>query len=180
AIAGAVSTLAGGFQTRPLQGAGFLLATIQPDGDYQAKLQDTLGKIELARGDRDSWLERASWSRRMWKLGFMSKTQADSDLSRQESAEYSLTKLETDLRSLEKFEKVVTETDLRSKVAVAYRDWLKAKLGAEANESTKDSDRKSKKSVLDQHAAKQKDMIDEIGKCKMYAHPDWKMYVQQD
>src|SRR6516165_9962400 len=172
AIAGAVSTLAGGFHTRPMQSIALLLAFIQPDGDYQGKLQDTLGKIELARGDRDSWLERASWSRRMWKLGFMSKTQADSDLSRQESAEYSLTKLETDLRSLEKFEKVVTETDLRSKLAVAYRELLKARLAAEANSATKDSARKSAKSVLEQRLGQQMDIIEEIGKCKMYASQD--------
>jgi multidrug resistance efflux pump len=171
ALAGAVALMSSGWQTRPMQGAGFLLACIQPDGDYQGKLQDTLGKVELARGDRDSWLERASWSRRMWKLGFMSKTQADADQSRQESADYSLTKLETDLRGLE-IEKKVTETDLRSKVAIAYRDWIKAKLGAEANKATKDSDRKSKKSVLDQRVGQQQDIIEEIGKCKMYATQD--------
>jgi multidrug resistance efflux pump len=172
AIAGTLAMLSMGPHTRTIEGIAALLAHVQSDGDYQAKLQETLGNIELARGDRDSWLERASWSRRMWKLGFMSKTQADADQSRQESAEYSLTKLETNLRILEKFERVVTETDLRSKVAVAYRDLLKARLGAEANASTKDSDRKSKKSVLDQRVAQQIDMIDEIAKCKMYAHTD--------
>jgi multidrug efflux pump subunit AcrA (membrane-fusion protein) len=172
AIAGAISTLAGGFHTRPIQSVALLLAFIQPDGDYQGKLQDTLGKIELARGDRDSWMERSDWSRRMWKLGYMSKTQADADQSRKESADYSLTKLETDLRSLEKFEKVVTETDLRSKLAVAYRELLKARLAAEANAATKDSARNSAKSVLEQRLGQQKDIIEEIGKCKMYASED--------
>lgn len=171
-IAGALAMLAMGSHARAIEGVMSLQAHIQPDGDYQAKLQETMGNIELARGDRDSWLERSSWSRRMWKLGFMSKTQADADQSRQESAEYSLTKLETNLRILEKFERVVTETDLRSKVAIAYRDLLKARLGAEANASTKDSDRKSKKSVLDQRVGQQKDIIEEISKCKMYAPID--------
>src|SRR5262249_38024421 len=95
----------------------------------------------------------------------------------QESAEYSLTKLETNLRILEKFERVVTETDLRSKLSIAYRDLLKARLAAEANASTKDSARKSNKSVLDQRIAQQKDMIEEIGKCKMYAPRDVKLFL---
>src|SRR5260370_440331 len=80
---------------RPIRGFATLATPDNTDGDHQAKLQDTLGKIELAKRDRDSGRERASWSRRMWKPGFMSKTQADADQSRQESADYSLTKLET-------------------------------------------------------------------------------------
>jgi multidrug efflux pump subunit AcrA (membrane-fusion protein) len=178
-IVGTLAMLSAGPYTRPIEGIASLLAHIQPDGDYQAKLQEILGNIELARGDRDSWLERASWSRRMWKLGFMSKTQADADQSRQESAEYSLTKLETNLRILEKFERVVTETDLRSKLSVAYRDLLKARLAAEANASTKDSARKSNKSVLNQRVAQQTDMIEEISKCKMYAPRETKLFLKK-
>jgi HlyD family secretion protein len=171
-IAGSVALLSGRLPTAAIQSVSSLLAITKAEGDFQAKLEDNLGKIDLAQSDRDGWLERASWSRRMWKLGFMSKTQADADQSRLDSSEYSLNKLATDLNTLKNYEKVVTEADLRSKVGVAYRELKKAYIAAEANRAQADSGRRTKKSIYEQQLQKKKDIEEEIGKCKMYATKD--------
>jgi len=172
ALAGTVGLLSGCLATSPFQSVSPLLAITKAEGDFQAKLEDNLGKIDLAQSDRDGWQERASWSRRMWKLGFMSKTQSDADQSRLDSAEYSLHKLETDLNTLKSYEKVVTEADLRSKVGTAYRELKKAYIAAEANRAKADSERRTKKSIYEQQVQKKKDIEEEIGKCKMYATKD--------
>ena len=78
-----------------------LLAVTKLECDYLAALEDVLGKIDMAIGDRDAWQERASWSKRMYRLGYVSKTQADSDQSKLDSAEYALKKLLTDRQILE-------------------------------------------------------------------------------
>jgi HlyD family secretion protein len=172
AIAGAISLLSSGFHNRSLTASSLLLASTKSEGDYHAKLQDTLGKIELAQGDRDAWQERAAWSRRMWKLGFMSKTQSDGDQSRLESADYSLRKLETDLHILKNYERTVTVADLRSKLGDKYRSLLKAYIEADATKATKESDQRTKKSTYEQQQNKIKDIREEITKCIMYAPKD--------
>jgi multidrug efflux pump subunit AcrA (membrane-fusion protein) len=180
-IAGSVALLSEPLPTVPFQSVTPLLAVTRAEGDFQAKLEDTLGKIELAQSDRDGWVERASWSRRMWKLGFMSKTQADADQSRVDSSEYTLHKLETDLNTLKNYERVVTEADLRSKVGTAYRELKKAYIAAEANRAKADSERRTKKSTYEQQVQKKKDIEEEIGKCKMYATKDGlAVYVVSD
>jgi len=171
-VAGSVALLSGRLPTAAIQSVSPLLAITKAEGDFQAKLEDNLGKIELAQSDWDGWKERSSWSLRMWKLGFMSKTQADADQSRLESAQYSLHKLETDLNTLKNYEKVVTEADLRSKQGVAYRELKKAYIAADANRAKADSERRTKKSIYEQQVQKKKDIEEEIGKCKMYASKD--------
>jgi len=168
AIAAAVALLSSPAGAGPSQVVSELLANVKTDGDYQAKLQDTLGKIKLAQSDGDGWLERASWSRRMWKLGFMSKTQSDADQSRLDSAEYSLRKAETDLKTLE-IERNVTERDFRSKVGEKYRDLDKARLAANANLAKLNSTRSTNKSVYEQELDKKKDIEEEIEKCTLKA-----------
>jgi HlyD family secretion protein len=167
-VTAAVALLASQGGTGPVQAVAELLAVAKTDGDYQAKLQDTLGKIKLAQSDGDGWLDRASWSRRMWKLGFMSKTQADADQSRLDSAEYSLRKSETDLKTLE-IEKNVMERDLRGKLGEAYRNLLRARLAAAANKAIKDSTRSTNKAVYEQELDKKKDIDEEIDKCTLRA-----------
>jgi multidrug efflux pump subunit AcrA (membrane-fusion protein) len=171
AIAAAVGLLSTSGNTGPAQAVFELFASNKVDCDYQADLQDALGKIKLAQSDGDGWLERAAWSRRMWKLGFMSKTQADSDQSRLDSAEYSLRKVETDLKTLE-IKKNVTERDLRNKLGEADLNLLKARLAAKANLDIKESARSTTKSVYDQQEDKKKDIEDEITKCTLRAPQD--------
>jgi multidrug efflux pump subunit AcrA (membrane-fusion protein) len=168
AIAAAVGLLSTSGGAGPRLALSELLASTKSDCDYQADLQDALGKIKLAQSDGDGWLERAAWSRRMWKLGFMSKTQSDADQSRLDSAEYSLRKVETDLKTLE-IKKNVTERDLRNKLGEAYLNLLKARLSAKANLDIKDSARLTAKSVYDQQLDNQKDIEEEIAKCTMRA-----------
>ena len=95
--------------TRPLN---------KPECEYQQSLEDVLGRIDLAIGDRDAWQERASWSRRMYGLGYVSKTQADSDQSKLDSADYALKKVSTERVTLE-ITREMTETDKRTTLAQA-------------------------------------------------------------
>ena len=49
-------------------------------GDYLQTFNDIDGRIENARSDREQWLDRATWSRRMVKKGYVSRSQAESTL----------------------------------------------------------------------------------------------------
>jgi multidrug efflux pump subunit AcrA (membrane-fusion protein) len=171
-VASALANLGAANLASPALAMSSLLAATSSDGDYQAALQDMLGKIEMAVGDKEGWLDRSSWSRRMYKLGFMSKAQTDSDQSRTDAADYALNKLQTDRLILERFTKKVNETDFRNKVGDAYRNLQKAEIQAASNLRTKDSARRSAKSVYDQEYARLLEISDDLSKCIMYAPQD--------
>jgi multidrug efflux pump subunit AcrA (membrane-fusion protein) len=144
-------------------------------GDFPQKLKDVDGRIKVAESDLEQQRDRAAWAQRMLKKGYYTVSQSDSEQSKLQSLELALAKVVEEKRVLvdpDYGDKKRSETDYKNKLALAKDDLERAEAQARANEVKAKTDRDTKKSVLDQEVAKQKDLEDEIKKCKIYAPQD--------
>jgi multidrug resistance efflux pump len=144
-------------------------------GDFPQSLKDVEGRIKVAESDLEQQRDRAAWAQRMLKKGYYTISQSDAEQSKLQSNELSLAKVAEEKRvlvdpiyGLQKR----TETDLKNKLGLAKDDLDRAQAQARAKEVTARSDRDTKKLVLDQETAKQRDLQEEIKKCKVYAPQD--------
>lgn len=135
-------------------------------------LDEIGGRIKIARSELDQWNDRASWSARMAKKGLLSRSQADSDKARQDSAIIALQKVEGELGIYKLFTVEQQVTKLWSDVKECERAIDRTKTEARSLEVTAKSDRDSKKAVYLQEESKQQDVEDEIRKCTIYAPHD--------
>jgi multidrug resistance efflux pump len=144
-------------------------------GDFPQKLKDVEGRVKVAESDLEQQRDRAAWAQRMLKKGYYTVSQADSEQSKLQSLQLALAKVIEEKRVLTEPTyglKKRTETDYLNKVVQAKDELDRAESQARAKEITARTDRDAKKSVLDQETAKQKDLQDEIKKCKVYAPQD--------
>lgn len=140
-----------------------------------AYLQDVSsfeGIIETARSDKDSWMDRASWSQRMVKKGFYSLSQADADQSRLESMKIALRKAEGDLDIYRIFEREKNITKKWSDVKEAERALKRERIQADSKMEQKRADQKSKKAILDQEDEKLRDLMREEKNYKILSPQD--------
>jgi multidrug efflux pump subunit AcrA (membrane-fusion protein) len=144
-------------------------------GDFPQSLKDVEGRIKVAESDLEQQRDRAAWAQRMLKKGYYTVSQADAEQSKLQSLQLALAKVQEEKRVLTDPTyglKKRTETDYQNKVVQAKDELERAEGQARAKELTSRTDRDSKKSILDQELAKQKDLEDEIKKCKIYAPQD--------
>jgi HlyD family secretion protein len=141
-------------------------------GDYPQKHKDVVGRIEMAKSDRDDWKDRSAWSLRMVKKGLMGKVQADADKSRYEAAEIALAKVEEEKRVLEEYEKNLNEKDLTAKFEEAKRALDRVKVQAVARLKQAEATLKSKKALFRQKKTRKEEIEDEIRKCTVVAPQD--------
>ncbi len=125
---------------------------------YLQEVSDLEGKIENARSDRESWLDRAAWSQRMVKKGLYSASQAESDQSRLASMEISLRMTEGNLDIYRKFILESKVTSKWSDLKEAERNFLKTKKQAAAKTEQKKADEAAKRSIYDQEIDRLHDM----------------------
>src|SRR5262249_50639837 len=118
--------------------------------------------------DVEQYRDRVAYSRNMFKKGYQTRSQLDADISRLESAEFTLRKTKMERQILEKETKVRTVTDLQSKVKEAERNQERVKKQTETNEATARKEVENKKSVYLQELARAKEIEAEIAKCKVY------------
>jgi multidrug efflux pump subunit AcrA (membrane-fusion protein) len=144
-------------------------------GDFPQSLKDVEGRIKVAESDLEQQRDRSAWAQRMLKKGYYTVSQADAEQSKLQSLDLNLSKVAEEKRVLVDPDyglKKRNETDYKNKLAVAKDDLDRAEAQARANEVKARTDRDTKKSVLDQETAKQKDLQDEIKKCKINAPQD--------
>ncbi|MSQ93107.1 MAG: hypothetical protein EXR98_00970 [Gemmataceae bacterium] len=125
---------------------------------YLQEVSDLEGKIENARSDRESWLDRAAWSQRMVKKGLYSASQSDADLSRLASMEITLRMAEGSLDIYRKFNLELKVTTKWSDVKEAERNVKKTKKQAEAKMEQKRADETAKKAIFEQETDRLRDM----------------------
>lgn len=140
-------------------------------GDYPQSLKDIQGRIETAESDLEMWRDRAAWSERMVKKGYLSASQSVAERSRLRSAEIALSKVGEELRVLE-YTRERTETDLRSKLEEAQRALDRVEKQARAKEVQAGTERQSKLSIYDQEKARHQEIEDEIRKTDIFAPQD--------
>jgi HlyD family secretion protein len=144
-------------------------------------LDEINGRIEIARSDREQWLDRASWSARMVKKGFLSRSQADSDKARLDSAVISLKNVEVELGIYKQFTVEKNITQLWGDIKECERAIERTIIQNESKEVTAISERDTKKMVYLQEESKRLDVEDEIRKCTIYApHDGMVVYFQPE
>jgi multidrug efflux pump subunit AcrA (membrane-fusion protein) len=130
---------------------------------------DIEGRIGIARSDKQTLEDKAAWSQRMVKKGYLSRTTAESDKSRLSSAEFTWEKAKVEFDLFKKYTIEEKVTDLWSKVKEADRAFDRANIEANSKLSTAQSDLESKKAIYDQEVDRKDEIEDEIQKCTMYA-----------
>jgi HlyD family secretion protein len=130
------------------------------------------GTIETARSDKDSWLDRASWSQRMVKKGFYSLSQADADQSRLASTEIALRKAQGDLDIYRIFEREKNVTKKWSDVKEAERALNRVEVQAKSKMKQKQAVETAQKSIYDQEDERLKDLVKEEKYYKIVAPQD--------
>jgi multidrug resistance efflux pump len=144
-------------------------------GTFIQNLKQIEGQIKVDESDLEQQRDRAAWAQRMLKKGYYTTSQADSEQSKLQSLQINMEKDIEARRVLidESYgTKVRQMTQLRNDLQVKKDDLDRAESQAKAKEITARTDRDSKQSILDQETAKQKDLEDEIKKCKIYAPQD--------
>jgi multidrug resistance efflux pump len=142
------------------------------EGDYEQNKKTILGNIQTAESDLEQYRDRSAWSDRMVKKGYQTQAQADADRAKLKAGEIALARAKEDLRVLENYTKEHEVTKFENAVKEAERALERVKTQAKAKEVTSRTDRDAKKSVLDQESGKQKDLEDEIKKCRIFAPQD--------
>lgn len=130
---------------------------------------DIEGRIGIARSDKQTLEDKAAWSQRMVKKGYLSRTTAESDKSRLSSAEFTWEKAKVEFDLFKKYTIEEKVTDLWSKVKEADRAFDRAVIEANSKKSTAQSDLESKRAIYDQELDRKEEIEDEIQKCTMYA-----------
>src|SRR5262249_8592037 len=125
---------------------------------YLQTISDLEGKIETARSDKETWLDRASWSQRMVKKGYYSRSQADGDQSRLASAEISLRKVQGDLDIYLKFDLEKAATQMWSDLKEAERGLKKVIKQADLKMEKAYADENAKKAIYTQEIDRLRDM----------------------
>jgi multidrug efflux pump subunit AcrA (membrane-fusion protein) len=85
------------------------------NSSFMQAVSDLEGKVDIARSDKEGWLDRAAWSLRMAKKGLMTPSQADADQSRLASMEIALRMAEGALDIFRRF-------DLEKDVTMKWND----------------------------------------------------------
>jgi multidrug efflux pump subunit AcrA (membrane-fusion protein) len=139
---------------------------------YLQDISNYEGIIETARSDKETWLDRARWSARMFKKGLYSQSQADADQSRLESMEINLRKV---LGDLDIYRKFTLEQKVQAKwsdVKEAERKLKKTKLQADSKMEKLQAEEVARKAVHDQELDRQNDMERDEKFYKMYSPQD--------
>jgi multidrug resistance efflux pump len=131
------------------------------EGEYLQLLNEVEGRIKIAESDLEMWEDRSAWSERMVKRGFLSRSQAEADRARLESAKISLKKVKGELDILERFTRNLTETDLKSKLDEAHSKRKQAY-----------SEKEAKQKILEQEESREAEIEAEIRKCTVLAPQD--------
>jgi multidrug efflux pump subunit AcrA (membrane-fusion protein) len=140
-------------------------------GEYQQSVNDIDGRKKIAESDLEMWRERAAWSKRMMKMKYISRSQAEADVSRLESAEISLKKLSMEARVLD-LTKNRTQTDLEHKYTEAIVALERTKYQARAKEVQANVDLQTKQSIYHKELTRYNEIEDEIRKCTILAPQD--------
>ena len=137
------------------------------EGDYEQQRKELLGKIKVAQSNLDMWRERTSWSDRMFKLGYYTGSQAQSEKAKMESSEIDLRKLQEDLNLLDKYTKERQLLSLRSELELAKQALIRAKKTADSKAKQAYTERDAKQKVYENELEKLQDIAAEIRKCKI-------------
>jgi multidrug efflux pump subunit AcrA (membrane-fusion protein) len=132
-------------------------------------VSDIEGRVKIEQSNLGTTQDRASWSQRMLKRGYLSRSVAESDQARLDSAKFNVRKVEGELGIFLKFTIEEKITDLWSKVKEAERALDRTVTQAKSKINADISDRDSKRDIFEQEHARKLEIEDEISKCVIYS-----------
>jgi multidrug efflux pump subunit AcrA (membrane-fusion protein) len=127
-------------------------------GDFPQQLHDLEGQIQIAESTLLQQRDRASWASRMVKKGYMTVSQEESERANERGDELNLLKLQEQRNVLTKYTDPVQRQSLQNAIKQAKVD-----------ERTAYSDMESKRAIFRQQADLYKDLMEQIGQCKVKA-----------
>jgi len=130
---------------------------------------DIKGRVEIEKSNLEMTRDRASWSQRMLKRGYLSRSVAESDQARLDSVEFNVRKVQGELDIFRMFIIEQKITDLWSKVKEAERALDRTITQAKSKINADISDRDSKRDIFEQEYARKLEIEDEISKCVIYS-----------
>jgi HlyD family secretion protein len=135
------------------------------EGTIQQTRTDLVGKLTMANSDLAMWEERAGWSARQSRRGYVTAAQADSDAARLKSARITLEGLQKQLEVLDKFQVKRDTVNWQGKIDEANRAIKRANLQAKAKEVQFDEARKAAQATYEKELTRLQDIENEIKKC---------------
>lgn len=141
------------------------------EGIYPQTLKDIQGRIETSESDLELWRDRAAWSERMVKKGYLSPSQAVAERSKLRFAEIGLAKVNEELRVLD-LTREREVTNFSGLLEEAKRALDRAQKAALATEAQAASDRESKRSIYEQERARYLEIEEEVRKCDIVSPQD--------
>ena len=142
------------------------------EGDYQQAEKDIVGRRFMAESDLDMWRDRAAWSQRMVKKGYLTASQAQSEQSRLDSRRSPWTRSTWRCKVLETSPMKRTRRTCRTRSTRPSGPWSASRSRRKAKEVQAEADRKAKKSVFDQEETRYQEIEEEIQKCTIISPQD--------
>jgi len=127
------------------------------------------GKIMAAEADLLQWKDKAGYSARMARRGFVSRSQAQSDEYRRMTSEITHAELQRDKEMLLEYDAKRTILDLQNKLEQAKTALKVAEISAAGKTAKAQADYQAKLQVLQQEESKLQDLKEDIANCTITA-----------
>lgn len=141
-------------------------------GEYEQTHKDLLSQISLAETELQMWHERAGWSARMARKGYVEGIQAQSDAARLDSARMALEKLAEELRVLEKYKKKRTLAELEGRLALAKQELDRVRRQSRARLQQAHSLRLARQGTYQRRQQRLRELEEDARQCYIYAPHD--------
>ncbi|MCI0455841.1 MAG: HlyD family secretion protein [Gemmataceae bacterium] len=142
------------------------------EGEYAQKCKELHSRQSLAESDAELWRDRAAFSERLVREGFLTANQAQSDRAHLISARFGLERLQEEWRVLQQYTYPRTATELMSKLQEAQRALERVRHQAQAQKSQAEVDRLTKQRIYQIRLGRCAEIEDEIQKCLITAPHD--------
>jgi HlyD family secretion protein len=141
-------------------------------GERDKLEKNILGKLAAAEADLLQWKDKAAYSARMARRGFVSRSQAQSDEYRRMTSEITFSELQRDYEMLLDYDAKRTILDLQNKLEQAKTALKVAEISAAGKTAKALADYQAKLQVLQQEESKLQDLRDDIANCTIRAPHD--------
>jgi HlyD family secretion protein len=141
-------------------------------GEYHQTYKDLLGRITLAESDLDMWHDRAAWSSRMSRKGYVDRTEVQGDQRREDGARMAFERLAEEMRVLEGFKKRRMLAELEGRLVKAKQEVDRVRRQSRARQNQTNSVRLSRQLTYQRREQRCREIEEDIRRCAIHAPHD--------
>jgi len=141
-------------------------------GDYLQSKKDIENRIKLAAADVEQQSDRVGYTERMVRMKYLSPAQLQAEQSKLDGYKVNLAKVEEELRVLDNFTKLRSETDFQNKVDEAGRALERVRIQNKAKLLQAETKVATTRSIFEQEEDKYRDIEEQIANCRIYSPQD--------